>query len=88
MPPNLSLSIQWHITTHCGHRCDHCYVYDPATWPAERNHTLALGDLLRLLDSLCEFEQQWNADIAHFALTGGDPLLRKSVGWVSVSDNL
>jgi radical SAM protein with 4Fe4S-binding SPASM domain len=77
MPTRLNLSIQWHITTKCGHRCDHCYMYDPLTWPAERNHTLSLSDLFRSLDSLCEFEQKWEADIGHFAITGGDPLLRK-----------
>ena len=77
MPPNLNLSIQWHITTACGHRCDHCYMYDPLTWPAERNETLSLGDLFRLLDSFCEFEQKWDVNIGHFAVTGGDPLLRK-----------
>ena len=77
MPPNLNLSIQWHITTACGHRCDHCYMYDPLTWPAERNETLSLGDLFRVLDSFCEFEQKWDVNIGHFAVTGGDPLLRK-----------
>lgn len=77
MPAKLRLSIQWHITTACGHRCEHCYMYDPLTWPAERNETLSLRDLFRLLDSFCEFEQQWDVDIDHFAITGGDPLLRK-----------
>jgi radical SAM protein with 4Fe4S-binding SPASM domain len=77
MPHKLNLSIQWHITTACGHRCDHCYMYDPLTWPAERDDTLSLGDLFCLLDSFCEFEQKWDVNIGHFAITGGDPLLRK-----------
>ena len=77
MPSKLNLSIQWHITTNCGHHCDHCYMYDPLTWPAERNNTLSLGDLFRILDSFCEFEQKWDVNIDHFAITGGDPLLRK-----------
>ena len=79
MSSKLNLSIQWHITTNCGHRCDHCYMYDPLTWPAERNGTLSLSDLFHLLDSFCEFEQKWDVDIHQFAITGGDPLLRK--GW-------
>jgi MoaA/NifB/PqqE/SkfB family radical SAM enzyme len=77
MPSKLALSIQWHITTNCGHHCDHCYMYDPLTWPAERDNTLSLSDLFRLLDSICEFEQKWDVDIDPFAITGGDPLLRK-----------
>ena len=77
MPPKLSLSVQWHITTNCGHRCQHCYMYDPLTWPAERNNTLSLSDLFRSLDSFCAFEQKWDTNIGHFSITGGDPLLRK-----------
>ena len=77
MPSKLHQSIQWHITTNCGHHCDHCYMYDPLTWPAERHDTLSLGDLFRILDSFCEFEQKWDVNIGHFAITGGDPLLRK-----------
>jgi radical SAM protein with 4Fe4S-binding SPASM domain len=77
MPRKLNLGIQWHITTKCGHRCDHCYMYDPITWPAERDNTLSLNDLLQVLDSLCEFEEKWDVQIGHIAVTGGDPLLRK-----------
>ncbi len=77
MPPKLSLSIQWHITTACGHHCAHCYMFDPLTWPAERNNTLPFSDLIRILDSFCDFEKQWDVEFNHFAITGGDPLLRK-----------
>jgi radical SAM protein with 4Fe4S-binding SPASM domain len=77
MSPKLNLNIQWHITTICGHRCDHCYMFDPLTWPAERDETLTLSALLQTLDSFCEFEQKWDAAIGLFAITGGDPLLRK-----------
>jgi wyosine [tRNA(Phe)-imidazoG37] synthetase (radical SAM superfamily) len=52
-------------------------MFDPLTWPAERNNTLSLGDLIRVLDSFCEFEQKLDVDIDHFAISGGDPLLRK-----------
>jgi len=52
-------------------------MFDPLTWPSERNNTLSLGDLIHVLDSFCEFEQKWDVDIGHFAITGGDPLLRK-----------
>jgi radical SAM protein with 4Fe4S-binding SPASM domain len=74
--PAAHLSIQWHITTRCGHRCQHCYMYDRATWPAERDHTLPLAELMRILDRLAEFEQRWDVRIGHVAVTGGDPLLR------------
>ncbi len=77
MAPKLNLSIQWHITTNCGHHCDHCYMYDPLTWAEERKHTLSLEGLFRVLNSFCEFEQKWDANIDHYAITGGDPLLRK-----------
>jgi radical SAM protein with 4Fe4S-binding SPASM domain len=74
--PKTLLGFQWHITTRCGHRCQHCYMYDPATWPAEREDTLSMEELVRIMDRLAEFEQAWDAEIGHVAVSGGDPLLR------------
>jgi radical SAM protein with 4Fe4S-binding SPASM domain len=72
----LELGVQWHITTNCNHRCQHCYMFDPATWPAERDNTLSLDGLMRILDRIEEFERDWDADLGDFGVTGGDPLLR------------
>jgi radical SAM protein with 4Fe4S-binding SPASM domain len=77
MAPKYSIGIQWHITTNCGHRCQHCYMFDSLTWPAEWENTLTLEELVRILDSFAEFEKKWDTEIKHLAITGGDPLLRK-----------
>lgn len=71
-----ALTVQWHITTACGNRCRHCYMYDPATYEAERTRELSPAGLFRVLDSITAFEQQYGARVTHFAITGGDPLLR------------
>jgi len=74
-PP--SISVQWHITTRCGNRCKHCYMYDAATYDAESRNTLSFDDLMRVLDSFCEFEDKYGARIVNFSVSGGDPLLRE-----------
>lgn len=74
--PRLFLSVQWHITTDCGNRCRHCYMYDPRTYEAERAEELNRAGLFAVLERFAEFERDWNAEIPHFAVTGGDPLLR------------
>ncbi len=77
MSPKYRIGIQWHITTNCGHRCQHCYMFDPQTWPAERENTLPMEGLVSILDSFADFEKKWDTEIGRFAITGGDPLLRK-----------
>lgn len=72
-----SISIQWHITTECGNRCRHCYVFDEATYADERANTLSLEGLLRVLDRIEEFERKRDVSIEHFTISGGDPLLRE-----------
>ncbi len=71
------LAIQWHITTNCSNRCKHCYMYDESTFENERNNTLSFSDLIKIMDSLEDFEQKYNAKFVHFSITGGDPLMRK-----------
>jgi radical SAM protein with 4Fe4S-binding SPASM domain len=80
MESSLNLSVQWHITTNCSNRCRHCYMFDSSTYRSERDNTLSYGGLLRILDDIECFEKKWNANIGHFAITGGDPLLRKDWG--------
>lgn len=69
------LSIQWHLTTRCGNRCRHCYMYDERTYEAEKRNELDLAGLRRVLDSIAAFEEKWQAEVATFAVSGGDPLL-------------
>jgi radical SAM protein with 4Fe4S-binding SPASM domain len=71
-----TFSVQWHITTRCGNRCRHCYMYDESTYFEERENELSTRDLMRVLGRIDEFEEKWRASVRHFALTGGDPLLR------------
>jgi len=71
------LSIQWHITTECGNRCKHCYVFDSSTFENERQNTLSLDDLLRVVARLEEFEKSHHAKFNPFVISGGDPLLRE-----------
>ena len=76
------LSVQWHITTRCGNRCRHCYVFDGATFPDEKENTLSPRGLRKVLRRLIEFESRYNAFFFHFVITGGDPLLRE--GWAEL----
>ncbi len=71
-----SISVQWHITTECGNRCKHCYVFDEATYETERANTLSFQGLMQVLDRLEEFERERNVSIEHFTISGGDPFLR------------
>ncbi len=71
-----SISVQWHITTECGNRCRHCYVFDESTFAEEQANTLSLQGLHEVLARLEEFEDKWNIPIEHFTISGGDPLLR------------
>ncbi|WP_027183413.1 radical SAM/SPASM domain-containing protein [Desulfovibrio inopinatus] len=71
-----NLTIQWHITSACGNRCRHCYMYDPKTYQKERENELGGKELFDILNRIEDFEHQWNASIKGFALTGGDPLLK------------
>lgn len=71
-----SISIQWHITTECGNRCRHCYVFDEATYAREREDTLSLDGLERVLERIEDFERKWGVSIENFTISGGDPLLR------------
>lgn len=75
----LTLGLQWHVTTNCSNRCKHCYMYDEKTYENERNNTLSLKDLIKILDSLKAFEMKYNAKFKHIAFTGGDPLLREDI---------
>ena len=71
------LSVQWHITTDCSNHCKHCYMYDAATYATERDGTLSFDGLMSVLERIADFEREYDADIHHIAITGGDPLLRK-----------
>lgn len=55
-------------------------MYDKATYENEKKNTLDLVGLLHILDSFESFEEKWGASINNFAITGGDPLLRKD--WI------
>jgi len=52
-------------------------MYDEATYEHERDHTLSFDGLMRVLDSLADFEQRYSADFRSIAVSGGDPLLRE-----------
>jgi len=54
-------------------------MFDERTFAEERQNTLSDEDLLKVLDSLVEFEKKWNCHFSSFALSGGDPLSRP--GW-------
>ncbi len=84
--PRVSLSVQWHITTECGNRCRHCYMFDPRTYAEERSRTLDREGLFAVLDRFAEFERDWDAEVGHVALSGGDPLLRPE--WAELAAEL
>lgn len=72
---NYHLSIQWHITTDCQNRCEHCYVFDPATYDHERRRRLSLKEKLQVMDQFDAFGEKWGFSFSSVILMGGDPLL-------------
>lgn len=72
---NYHLSIQWHITTDCQNRCEHCYVFDPATYDHERRCRLSLKEKLQVMDQFDAFGEKWGFSFSSVILMGGDPLL-------------
>ncbi|HNW92558.1 MAG TPA: radical SAM protein [bacterium] len=72
-------TLQWHITVACDKRCRHCYMYDDSTYRRERERERTDRDLFRILERCDEFENDWQANIGLFFISGGDPLLRP--GW-------
>jgi radical SAM protein with 4Fe4S-binding SPASM domain len=79
--PGHKISVQWHITTNCNNKCRHCYMFDEKTFSDERANTLSDIDLLKVLESLVDFENKWNCSIPSISVTGGDPLQRRD--WFS-----
>ena len=79
---NYHLSIQWHITTECQNRCEHCHVFDPATYDHERRRRLSLKEKLQVMDQFDAFGEKWGFSFSSAAYMGGGPfapLLRTSV---------
>jgi hypothetical protein len=50
-------------------------MYDEKTYEEERKNELSIKGLIKILDSIDEFEKKWNGRINSFFITGGDPLL-------------
>ena len=80
------ISVQWHITSRCGNRCKHCYMYDEATYANERKNALSYKGLLKVLNRFDEFSEKWGVKFRNFNITGGDPLLREE--WKQFLDEL
>jgi radical SAM/SPASM domain protein of ACGX system len=69
-------SVQWHMTSRCDQRCNHCYLWNsPDVYQREELHELPLVDCIRLIDSVFELCKVAGAR-PMFYLTGGDPLAR------------
>ncbi|MBN2478886.1 MAG: radical SAM protein [Parachlamydiales bacterium] len=54
-------------------------MYDEETYENEKNNTLSLSDLVKILDDFENFEKKYSAEILYFNISGGDPLLRKDI---------
>lgn len=52
-------------------------MHDEKTYSHERDFPLSLDGLYKILDSFAAFERKYPAEIYHFFLSGGDPLLRE-----------
>lgn len=74
--PEVFFSIEWNITTKCNNRCKHCYMYDKSTFEHEQKDTLDFNGLIKILNSIEDFEKKYNCFIKQFDIAGGDPLLR------------
>lgn len=73
--PRATLSVQWHITSKCGKRCRHCYMYESERYKTEIENQLPFSDMLHVLDDIADFEEKWKFDVNGFFITGGDPVL-------------
>ncbi|QUI21743.1 radical SAM protein [Vallitalea pronyensis] len=73
-----SLSVQWHITTACDQRCEHCYMFDSDTYLFEKNNQLSLENSYLLIDQISEMASKYKYE-SLLAITGGDPLLNKNI---------
>lgn len=74
-----SISVQWHITAACQHRCKHCYMFEPSTRQRELERQLSLEQKIEILDQLEAFGNKWGFSFYSFTLMGGDPLLAPDV---------
>jgi radical SAM/SPASM domain protein of ACGX system len=77
-----SLTLQWHVTDRCNHRCLHCYMFDESTWSAGATREMPLDQCQEVIDqflALCRaLSAQTNVTFEpHFVLSGGDPLLHR-----------
>ncbi len=69
LPERVPISCQWEVTCRCNLRCVMCYT-DCFNQPAHLRHELATGEILRIMDELCD------AGCLELCLTGGEPLAR------------
>ena len=64
------LGIQWHITSNCLNKCEHCYMFDENYTPYDCTYE----DFQSAFDSVSEFCKKYDF-LDNYSITGGSPLL-------------
>ena len=71
-----TFSLQWHITTECDQRCDHCYIFNSPDAKDEIRGSRKVG--LKVLKAIADnFKASCERldVLPRIAMTGGDPIL-------------
>lgn len=55
--PDGVMSVQWHITSRCGKRCRHCYMFESERYKEEIEHEISYENICLILDSIEQFEK-------------------------------
>ena len=77
-----SLTLQWHVTDRCDHRCLHCYMFDQSTWSEGPPREMPLTQCQEVIEQFVALCQELSARtsvtfVPRFVLSGGDPLLHR-----------
>ncbi|MFC1608637.1 radical SAM protein [Patescibacteria group bacterium] len=73
------LSFQWHITTRCDQRCQHCYLFqgsDETKQEIAGEKNIKSAELKGIADNIVASCERLEAE-PYFILTGGDPILHE-----------
>jgi len=73
------LYLQWDSTDSCNLRCDQCYHEQQGNFEHKQmKHLMSLEEVFSMIDDLDETSKRWNM-IPDFAISGGEPLMRKDL---------
>jgi len=71
-----AFAVQWHITTRCNQRCQHCYIFNSPEGEKEiaGEARMSWSKIKSIVDDIKKTMDEIGA-VCHLSITGGDPLL-------------